>query len=89
VVARDDPCVQAARAALADVLGTAPPDRVFPGTTDAAGLPGLLGIPTLPALGPGLLERAHRADEFVRLPALAVAPAIYARLAATFCQAGP
>jgi acetylornithine deacetylase/succinyl-diaminopimelate desuccinylase-like protein len=79
--------VEAVAEALRETLGNAPPVAAFPGTTDAAWLQGVAGIPTLPAVGPGLLENAHRANEFVSLAALEKAPAIYAGIARRFCPA--
>jgi len=81
----DAPVVGATAEALNEVLGHVPPTAAFPGTTDAAWLQGVAGIPTLPAVGPGLLERAHRANEFVSLAALDEAPLIYAGIARRFC----
>lgn len=80
--------VAAARAAYAAVLGQAPPDAVFPGTTDAAWLHGLAGIPTLPAAGPGLLARCHGRDEWVSITALEQAVSLYRELIAAFCAGG-
>jgi acetylornithine deacetylase/succinyl-diaminopimelate desuccinylase-like protein len=42
-------------------------------------------IPTLPAIGPGLLEHAHRANEFIDLKALAASLTIYGRIVRRFC----
>jgi succinyl-diaminopimelate desuccinylase len=78
-VAPDDPVAVAARRALG---GTAP-DSVFPGTTDATWLAPV--APTLPALGPGLLSRAHAADEWVSLEALRRTVDLYVALAEEFC----
>ena len=89
-VPADHPVAAAARTALARVLGAAPPDAVFPGTTDAAWLHGLAGLPTLPAVGPGLLSRCHGRDEWVSAGAVEQAVAVYRELVATFCPgAGP
>jgi acetylornithine deacetylase/succinyl-diaminopimelate desuccinylase-like protein len=66
-------------------FGRTPPLSAFPATTDAAWLQGLAGIPTLPAVGPGLLERAHAANEFVGIGALEITPSIYAGIAKRFC----
>jgi acetylornithine deacetylase/succinyl-diaminopimelate desuccinylase-like protein len=78
-VAPDDPIAVAARRAL----GGGPPDSVFPGTTDAAWLAPV--APTLPALGPGLLSRAHAADEWVSVEALRRTVDLYVALAEEFC----
>ena len=88
-VPEDAAVVQATAGAMEDALGRLPPKSPFPGTTDAAWLQGLAGITTLPAVGPGLLESAHRANEFVSLDALAAAPAIYAGIARRFCALDP
>jgi succinyl-diaminopimelate desuccinylase len=82
------PLAEATRAAFRTVLGFVPPESVYPATTDAAWLQGLAGIPTLPALGPGLLLRAHGADEYVEVPALARSTDLYAELARTYCGGG-
>lgn len=79
------PLVEAVADSLRETLGRAPPVAAFPGTTDAAWLQGVAGIPTIPAVGPGLLENAHRANEFVSLAALEKAPPIYAGIARRFC----
>jgi succinyl-diaminopimelate desuccinylase len=78
-VAPDDPIAVAARRAL----GGAAPDSVFPGTTDATWLGPV--APTLPALGPGLLSRAHAADEWVSVAALERAVELYVALAEEYC----
>jgi acetylornithine deacetylase/succinyl-diaminopimelate desuccinylase-like protein len=78
-----DPIAHALRASAARVLGSAPPDSVFPGTTDATWLAS--AAPTLPAWGPGLLSRAHAADEWVSIHALETSVALYRELAKEFC----
>jgi succinyl-diaminopimelate desuccinylase len=83
---REDAAVaRAAIQALERMLGHRPPLSAFPATTDAAWLHGLAGIPTLPAVGPGLLERAHAANEFVSIDALEMTPSIYADIIKRFC----
>jgi succinyl-diaminopimelate desuccinylase len=67
--------------ACAGVLGGDVRPSVFPGTTDATFFP----EPTLPALGPGLLRRAHAADEWVSIAALDRAVELYAELTRRFC----
>jgi acetylornithine deacetylase/succinyl-diaminopimelate desuccinylase-like protein len=79
------PVVAAAREASAAVLGAEPPLSAFPGTTDATWFD-RAGIPTLPALGPGLLSRCHGADEWVSVTALRQSVPLYAALAARFCD---
>jgi acetylornithine deacetylase/succinyl-diaminopimelate desuccinylase-like protein len=82
-VAPDDPIARAVRTSAARVLGGAPPDAVFPGTTDATWLAPV--APTLPAWGPGLLSRAHAADEWVSIAALERSVELYRELAKEFC----
>jgi acetylornithine deacetylase/succinyl-diaminopimelate desuccinylase-like protein len=76
-----DPLAAAAERACAQVLGRVPPRAVFPGTTDAT----WFSEPTLPALGPGLLRRAHAADEWVSVDAVHRAVELYRELALRFC----
>jgi succinyl-diaminopimelate desuccinylase len=71
------------------VLDTDPTLAVFPGTTDATWFDALQGLPTLPALGPGLLRRAHSADEWVSITAVQRAVEIYTRLASAYCSGDP
>lgn len=85
IVQQEDPLARAARMACQATLGLAPPDSVFPGTTDATWFDQLQGIPTLPALGPGLLRRAHAADEWVSVDAVRKTVELYASLAVSFC----
>lgn len=85
-VEADDPVVESCQRAAQSVLGSDLPLGVFPGTTDAAWLQGLLGTPTLPAFGPGLLEYAHAADERVSVEALEKSVPIYASLIRDFCE---
>ena len=89
LVAPGDPLVEKARAACRAVLGTEPTSAVFPGTTDATWFDGLQDLPTLPALGPGLLRRAHAADEWVSITAVRQAVEIYTHLATAYCSADP
>lgn len=85
-VAADHPIAAAAQATCAQVLGSVPPLAVFPGTTDATWFDAGQGLPTLPALGPGLLRRAHGADEWVSVAAVRRSVELYAALAAAFCR---
>jgi acetylornithine deacetylase/succinyl-diaminopimelate desuccinylase-like protein len=89
LVAPGDPLVEKARAARRAVLGTEPTSAVFPGTTDATWFDGLQDLPTLPALGPALLRRAHAADEWVSITAVRQAVEIYTHLATAYCSADP
>jgi acetylornithine deacetylase/succinyl-diaminopimelate desuccinylase-like protein len=77
----------AARKALADTIGSVPPDDIFPATTDATWF-AALGVPTLPALGPGLLRHAHAPNEAVSVTALGQARALYRCLVHHYCGAG-
>lgn len=84
-VSPQDPVVASCQRAVESVLGASLPLGVFPGTTDACWLQGILGIPTLPAFGPGLLEYAHAADERVSIRSLEQAVPIYKNLIREFC----
>jgi succinyl-diaminopimelate desuccinylase len=84
-VAREHPLARAAREACRTALGVVPADCVYPATTDAAWLQGLAGIPTLPALGPGLIVQAHGADEYVGIAALCRSVDLYTDLARAYC----
>ena len=84
-VPADSPITAAARSACGQVLGSVPPLSVFPGTTDATWFDAGQAIPTLPALGPGLLRRAHGADEWVSVAAVRRSVELYGALAAAFC----
>jgi acetylornithine deacetylase/succinyl-diaminopimelate desuccinylase-like protein len=80
----DHPAVRAVQQATAAVLGAAPPLAAFPGATDAWPFHGLGGIPTLAAVGPGLLPLAHGPNEWVGVAALHQASRIYALTALAF-----
>jgi acetylornithine deacetylase/succinyl-diaminopimelate desuccinylase-like protein len=88
LVAPTDALVEAARASCQAVLGTDPAPSVFPGTTDATWFDALQGLPTLPAFGPGLLRRAHAADEWVSISAVRQAVDLYTHLATVYCSGG-
>jgi acetylornithine deacetylase/succinyl-diaminopimelate desuccinylase-like protein len=79
------PLAAAAREALDTVLGEVPADDVFPGTTDATWF-AAMGIPCLPALGPGLLQHAHATDERITITSLQQARQLYRTLARRFCE---
>jgi acetylornithine deacetylase/succinyl-diaminopimelate desuccinylase-like protein len=85
MVEPDHPLARVAARACETVLGRAAEPAVFPGTTDATFFAALQGIPTLPALGPGLLRRAHGADEWVSVAAVLHAVELYAELIRRFC----
>lgn len=88
MVAPDHPLAAAVRDVCAERFGAAPPDAVFPGTTDATWFAELQGVATLPAFGPGLLRRAHGADEWVSVAAVRQAVDLYTDIAQRFCPAG-
>jgi succinyl-diaminopimelate desuccinylase len=75
------PLARTAARACATVLDHDVRASVFPGTTDAT----FFAEPTLPALGPGLLRRAHAADEWVSVQAVHHAVEIYTELIRRFC----
>lgn len=84
LVSPADPVAAAARVALRAAVGAVPADSVFPGTTDATWFHSAQGIPTLPALGPGLLRRAHGADEWVSVHAVRQSVPLYRALVEAF-----
>ena len=63
----DKRLLRAARAAWGQVFGAPPREAVFPAGTDSAHVDAL-GIPALPAFGPGTLAVAHKPDEWIRPP---------------------
>jgi acetylornithine deacetylase/succinyl-diaminopimelate desuccinylase-like protein len=73
----DEPVVLALERAARRVLGRSPTPGAFPGATEAHSL-AALGIPCVPAFGPGLLRHAHVPGEQVAVEDLAAAAAIYA-----------
>ncbi|RIK07039.1 MAG: hypothetical protein DCC49_10690 [Acidobacteria bacterium] len=72
VSAANTPIAHAAAAAWRATLGFDPGLGVLPGATDASVLNGL-GIPAIPAFGPGSLNVAHRPNEWIRADDLATA----------------
>jgi acetylornithine deacetylase/succinyl-diaminopimelate desuccinylase-like protein len=60
----DERLLRPARSAWRHVLGTTAQESVYPAGTDSSHLDAL-GIPALPAFGPGTLAVAHRPNEFV------------------------
>lgn len=84
----EDPVVDAARGALGEVLGTVPPDDMFPATTDATWF-AAMGLPCLPALGPGLLRHAHAPDEAISLASLSASRRVYRSLVNRYCGGRP
>jgi succinyl-diaminopimelate desuccinylase len=83
-VRADDPLVASVQRVTADVFGAAMPLTVFPGTTDTSWF-APNGIPSLPALGPGLISRAHGADEWVSVDAVRRSVDLYRALITDFC----
>jgi acetylornithine deacetylase/succinyl-diaminopimelate desuccinylase-like protein len=77
------PIVTALADATERVTGRRPTLGGFPGATEAHVL-ARLGIPTVPAFGPGLLTSAHVPGESVAVADVQDAVAIYARVAAGF-----
>jgi acetylornithine deacetylase/succinyl-diaminopimelate desuccinylase-like protein len=71
------PLVAAAESAAHDVLGRELPRGVMPAFTDGTNW-SEAGIPSIPALGPGLLPLAHRPNEYVTVSEIAEAARIYA-----------
>lgn len=84
-VAADELVVRCARESWNDVFRCEPRLGGFPGGTDARVL-GNLGVPTLPALGPGALIRAHAPDEYVETDELVAAFRLYLGIAVRFLQ---
>jgi acetylornithine deacetylase/succinyl-diaminopimelate desuccinylase-like protein len=81
----DHPAVVSSRKAADAVLGREVPIAAFTGGTDAIAFQGVAGIPTLAALGPGLLPLAHGPNEWVSLSSLRQAMRIYALTALDYC----
>lgn len=81
------PLAVAAQRAAADVLGRDVPFGIFPGGTDGS-IWAAAGMPTIPALGPGLLTLAHRPDEYVAVEEILQASRIYAVTALRFLAGG-
>jgi acetylornithine deacetylase/succinyl-diaminopimelate desuccinylase-like protein len=77
------PLAVAAQGAAEEVLGREVPLGVFPGGTDGS-LWAAAGIPTIPALGPGLLTLAHRPNEYIEVEEILQASRIYALAAVRF-----
>ncbi len=77
--------VRCAQDSWTDVFGCSPSLAGFPGGTDARVLSDL-GVPSLPALGPGALIRAHAPDEYVETEELVAAFRLYLGIAVRFLQ---
>ena len=76
-IAPDLPLVRALASAATTVIGRPPTPGAFPGATEAHVLDSL-GIPCVPAFGPGLLRKAHVPGESVPIDDLVAAAGIYA-----------
>ncbi len=76
-ISSDEPIVEELLTAANDVLGTTPAVDAFPGTTDAAAIQLISGIPTVAAFGPGMLPRAHSPNEHMAADGPALAALIY------------
>lgn len=77
------PLIEAAEAAVADVLGRREVAGGVPYGTDGSNLSGLGGIPCV-VLGPGSIDQAHSEDEWVPIHEVEQAVAIYAELVRQF-----
>ncbi len=87
-VAPKSAVMRAATAAATTVLGVAPPPSLYPATTDASAFAAAAGIPTIAALGPGCIGRAHRADEYVSIKSVIDAAKLYVALALGYLEEG-
>jgi acetylornithine deacetylase len=83
----DEPFVGIVQDACQRTLGRTPPLAGFPAFTDSYWFHTVLGIPTLPAFGPGLLPLAHGPNEYVSLDAVLQAAEIYALAALEYLDA--
>src|SRR5579871_3748188 len=72
--------LRAAELSWRDTLGVAPMRAVLPAGTDSSHVDAL-GIPALPAFGPGSLAEAHRPNESIAAADLGVAVDLFERLA--------
>jgi acetylornithine deacetylase/succinyl-diaminopimelate desuccinylase-like protein len=79
--------VTALRTAANHVLGETPPLGIFPGGTDAPYFSEIARIPTVPSFGPGLLTKAHSANESILVESIFQAARMYARTALRFLDA--
>jgi acetylornithine deacetylase/succinyl-diaminopimelate desuccinylase-like protein len=77
-IAASHPIVRALQRAAEFVFGTSPPLGAFAGTTDATRFQFGLGIPTVPAFGPGRCSLAHGPNERVAVDSLWQAAQVYA-----------
>ncbi|HEY8283597.1 MAG TPA: M20 family metallopeptidase [Chloroflexota bacterium] len=87
-VAPESAVMRAAAAAATTILGAAPPLGLYPATTDASAFATVAGIPTIAALGPGCIGRAHRADEYVSPSSVIDAAKLYVTLVLRYLEVG-
>lgn len=83
-IAADHPAVVASQRATRAVLERDVPLAAFTGGTDAVAFQNVARIPTLAALGPGLLPLAHGPNEWVSISSLQAAMRIYALAAVEY-----
>jgi acetylornithine deacetylase len=84
----DHPLVLSLQRAATSTLHREPPLGVFPAWTDARFFDEV-GIPCLPAFGPGRLTEAHRPNEFVETAEVLAASKMYASAALGYLQTQP
>lgn len=77
-IAPGEPVVRALTSATRTLLGRDLPLDAFPGATDATYFQLFAGIPTVAAVGPGLLPRAHGPDEHLSADGAALAARVFA-----------
>jgi acetylornithine deacetylase len=87
VLKGDEPFVGIMLDACQQVLGRRPPLSGFPAFTDSYYFHTVLGIPALPAFGPGLLPLAHGPNECVSPQAVLQVARIYALAALEYLDA--
>ena len=82
------PVVRALDASIRDVLGRAPEHVASPGTYDHKHVARLGHIEDCVAYGPGILEMAHRPDEFVVIDDMVASAKVMARTLDTLLRGG-
>lgn len=87
-ISPDEPVVTALRSATRDVLGVEPRLDAFPGATDAPYFQLGAGIPTVAAVGPGLLPLAHGPNEHLAADGILDAARVFALTACRYLS-GP
>lgn len=80
----DEPFLSILQSASRRVLGRRLPFKGFPAFTDAYWFETHLGIPSIPAFGPGLLPLAHGPNEYVATEAIVQASKMYALAALAY-----